>query len=110
MLAMIWQAQLKPPSMMVPVQLLDGLAADILSVVVPNSILSLLRGSAVCQRCSERSHDTGGGATMSPALTGVVASHYSFAAAFSVLSIIAFAALIIWWRYIPVLSTQFFIE
>lgn len=36
---------------------------------------------------------------MSPALTGTIAGHYSFATAFSVLSAIALAAVLLWWRF-----------
>jgi cyanate permease len=35
---------------------------------------------------------------MSPALTGTIAGHYSFATAFSVLSAIALVAVLLWWR------------
>lgn len=36
---------------------------------------------------------------MSPALTGTIAGHYSFATAFSVLSAIALLAVLLWWRF-----------
>jgi len=93
------------PLMMVPVQILDGVAAGVLGVVVPSCIVGLLRGNG---------HGNAGqsvvmlmqgvGAAMSPALTGMIAGHYSFATAFSVLSVIALTALLIWWRYAPLLS------
>lgn len=41
----------------------------------------------------------GVGASMSPALTGTIAGHYSFATAFSVLSAIALVAVLLWWCF-----------
>ncbi|HFD2071548.1 MULTISPECIES: MFS transporter [Serratia] len=93
------------PVMMIPVQILDGLAAGILGVAVPSFIVSLLRGSGhVNAGQSVVMLMQGAGASMSPALTGMIAGRYSFSVAFGVLSIIAMAALLIWWRYTPVLS------
>ncbi|PTA73974.1 MFS transporter [Serratia sp. Nf2] len=93
------------PIMMIPVQILDGLAAGILGVAVPSFIVSLLRGSGhVNAGQSVVMLMQGAGASMSPALTGMIAGRYSFSVAFGVLSIIAMAALLIWWRYTPVLS------
>lgn len=95
------------PWMMVPVQILDGFAAGILGVVIPSFIVVLLRGSGhVNAGQSVVMLMQGGGAAMSPALTGMIAGHYSFATAFSVLSIIALAALLIWWRSAPTLSAS----
>ena len=87
------------PLMMVPVQILDGLAAGILGVVVPSFIVVLLRGSGhVNAGQSVVMLMQGVGASMSPALTGTIAGHYSFATAFSVLSAIALGAVLLWWR------------
>lgn len=95
------------PLMMVPVQILDGLAAGVLGVVVPSFIVAQLRGSGhVNAGQSVVMLMQGAGAAMSPALTGMIAGHYSFAAAFSVLSVIALAALIIWWRNAPTLCAS----
>ena len=88
------------PFMMIPVQILDGLAAGILGVVVPSFIVVLLRGSGhVNAGQSVVMLMQGVGASMSPALTGTIAGHYSFATAFSVLSAIALAAVLLWWRF-----------
>lgn len=88
------------PLMMIPVQILDGLAAGILGVVVPSFIVVLLRGSGhVNAGQSVVMLMQGGGAAMSPALTGTIAGHYSFATAFSVLSAIALLAVLLWWRF-----------
>lgn len=93
------------PLMMVPVQILDGVAAGVLGVVVPSFIAVLLRGNGhVNAGQSVVMLMQGVGAAMSPALTGMIAGHYSFATAFSVLSVIALTALLIWWRYAPLLS------
>lgn len=86
------------PLMMVPVQIMDGLAAGILGVVVPSFIVVLLRGSGhINAGQSVVMLMQGGGAAMSPALTGAIAGYYSFATAFEVLSAIAVAALLLWW-------------
>lgn len=97
------------PWMMVPVQILDGFAAGVLGVVIPSFIVVLLRGSGhVNAGQSVVMLMQGAGAAMSPALTGMIAGHYSFATAFSVLSIIALAALLIWWRSAPTLAASAF--
>ncbi|HDH1447857.1 TPA: MFS transporter [Klebsiella quasipneumoniae subsp. similipneumoniae] len=95
------------PAMMVPVQILDGLAAGILGVAVPSFIVSLLRGSGhVNAGQSVVMLMQGVGAAMSPALTGAIAGRYSFATAFGVLSVIALVALIVWWRSAPLLTNS----
>lgn len=92
------------PLMMVPVQILDGAAAGILGVVVPGFIVALLCDSGhVNAGQSVVMLMQGIGASMSPALTGMIAGNYSFATAFSVLSAIALVALLIWWRYASLL-------
>ncbi|MDH0310982.1 MFS transporter [Klebsiella pasteurii] len=97
------------PWMMVPVQILDGCAAGVLGVVVPSFIVALLRGSGhVNAGQSVVMLMQGAGAAMSPALTGMIAGYYSFATAFSVLSVIALAALLIWWHSAPTLSAPAF--
>jgi len=95
------------PEMMVPVQILDGLAAGILGVVVPGFIVSLLHDSGhVNAGQSVVMLMQGVGAALSPALTGMIAGSYSFAIAFSVLSLIALVALVIWWRGAAVLMQR----
>lgn len=95
------------PAMMVPVQILDGLAAGILGVAVPSFIVSLLRGSGhVNAGQSVVMLMQGAGAAMSPALTGAIAGRYSFATAFGVLSVIALVALMVWWRSAPLLAAS----
>lgn len=95
------------PAMMVPVQILDGLAAGILGVAVPSFIVSLLRGSGhVNAGQSVVMLMQGAGAAMSPALTGSIAGHYSYATAFGVLSVIAIVALMVWWSSAPLLTVS----
>ncbi|EMH4165348.1 MFS transporter [Pluralibacter gergoviae] len=86
--------------MMIPVQILDGLAAGILGVVVPSFIVALLQGSGhVNAGQSVVMLLQGAGAAISPGLTGVLAGRYSFSTAFTVLSLIALVALFVWWRF-----------
>ncbi|WGK59503.1 MFS transporter [Pantoea sp. SS70] len=83
---------------MIPVQILDGVAAGLLGVAVPGYIVKVLEGSG---------HTNAGqgfimlmqgvGAAMSPALAGNIAAAYSYRSAFAVLGAIALAALITWW-------------
>jgi len=95
------------PLMMVPVQILDGVAAGILGVAVPGFIVKLLQGSGhVNAGQSVVMLMQGAGASLSPALTGTIAGHYSFSTAFSVLSVIALTALLVWWRYADLLMTH----
>jgi fucose permease len=100
-------AAMDTPLMMVPVQILDGVAAGILGVAVPGFIVKLLQGSGhVNAGQSVVMLMQGAGASLSPALTGTIAGHYSFSTAFSVLSVIALAALLVWWRYADLLMTH----
>ncbi|QDY42995.1 MFS transporter [Candidatus Pantoea soli] len=84
---------------MVPVQVMDGLAAGILGVAVPGYIVTLLRGTGhVNAGQSAVMLMQGVGAAFSPALTGMIASRYSWGVAFTVLSVIALMALALWWQ------------
>ncbi|MDY0928068.1 MFS transporter [Pantoea trifolii] len=83
---------------MVPVQILDGMAAGLLGVAIPGYIVKILQGSG---------HTNAGqgfimlmqgiGAAMSPALAGNIAAAYSYHVTFAVLGVIACAALMTWW-------------
>lgn len=83
---------------MVPVQILDGIAAGLLGVSIPGYIVKVLQGSG---------HTNAGqgfimlmqgiGASLSPALAGNIAAAYSYRATFAVLAVIACAALVTWW-------------
>lgn len=86
------------PLILLPVQVLDGVAAGILGVAIPGYIVQLLSGSG---------HTNAGqafvmllqgvGAAFSPALAGVIATHYGWSRAFMVMGAIALAALVLWW-------------
>ncbi|MFC0139502.1 MFS transporter [Erwinia mallotivora] len=86
------------PLMLLPVQVLDGVAAGILGVAIPGYIVQLLNGSG---------HTNAGqafimllqgaGAAFSPALTGIITTRYSWSAAFATLGGIAILALCLWW-------------
>ncbi|MBW1214554.1 MFS transporter (plasmid) [Pantoea allii] len=82
----------------IPVQILDGIAAGILGVAVPGYIVSLLRGSGhVNAGQSVVMLMQGVGASMSPAMTGLIVARYSYSIAFSALGCIALVALLLWW-------------
>ncbi|MHA6313815.1 MFS transporter [Pantoea sp. S-LA4] len=86
------------PIFVIPVQMLDGMAAGILGVAVPGYIVSLLRGTGhVNAGQSVIMLMQGAGAALSPAMTGVIAARYSYSIAFYVLGAIALAAVILWW-------------
>jgi len=92
-------ASYSEPIFVIPVQILDGIAAGILGVAVPGYIVSLLRGTGhvnVGQGVIMLMQGTG--ASLSPALTGAIAARYSYSIAFYVLGAIALCAFILWWR------------
>ncbi|ORM75801.1 MFS transporter [Pantoea eucrina] len=92
-------ASFTDPWLMIPVQILDGIAAGTLGVAVPGYIVQLLRGSGhVNAGQSAVMLMQGAGAAFSPALTGMIVRHYSYSVAFSTLSVIALTALLIWWQ------------
>ncbi|MGJ0193782.1 MFS transporter [Pantoea sp. RRHST58] len=83
---------------MIPVQILDGLAAGLLGVAVPGYIVSVLAGSGHTNAGQGAIMlMQGAGAAMSPALAGTIAARYSYSTAFAVLGVIALTALAIWW-------------
>lgn len=87
------------PIFVIPVQVLDGMAAGILGVAVPGYIVSLLRGTGhVNAGQSVIMLMQGAGAALSPAMTGMIAARYSYSIAFYLLGAIALAAVILWWR------------
>lgn len=92
-------ASFSEPIFVIPVQMLDGIAAGILGVAVPGYIVWLLRGTGhVNAGQSVIMLMQGAGAALSPALTGAIAARYSYSIAFYVLGAIALCALILWWR------------
>lgn len=92
-------AAFSEPLAMVPVQILDGVAAGILGVALPGYVVSLLKGSGhVNAGQSMILFMQGAGAAFSPALAGLIATRYSFSAAFSVMGLVALMSLILWWQ------------
>ncbi len=86
------------PFFMIPVQVLDGVAAGLLGVAVPGYIVRLLEGSAHTNAgLSVVMLLQGIGASFSPALAGNIAATYSYRTAFAVLGGIAILALLLWW-------------
>ena len=87
------------PLAMIPVQIMDGLAAGILGVALPGYVVSVLKGSGhVNAGQGMIMFMQGAGAAFSPALAGWIATRYSFSVAFSVLGLIALLSLLLWWR------------
>ncbi|ELY2667048.1 MFS transporter [Cronobacter sakazakii] len=87
------------PLSVIPVQILDGVAAGILGVAVPGYIVNALRGSGhVNAGQSVIMLMQGAGAAFSPALAGSIVAHASWSASFAALGVVALAALIVWWR------------
>lgn len=86
------------PLFMIPVQILDGVAAGLLGVAVPGYIVKLLEGSGHTNAGqSFIMLLQGAGAAFSPAMAGTIAAKYSYSVAFAVLGAIALLALVIWW-------------
>lgn len=87
------------PLAMIPVQIMDGLAAGILGVALPGYVVTVLKGSGhVNAGQSMIMFMQGAGAAFSPALAGFIATRYSFSAAFAVLGVIALLSLLLWWQ------------
>ncbi|ELY4323375.1 MFS transporter [Cronobacter turicensis] len=87
------------PLSVIPVQILDGVAAGILGVAVPGYIVNALRGSGhINAGQSVIMLMQGAGAAFSPALAGCIVAHSSWRMAFAALGVVALAALIVWWR------------
>ena len=87
------------PLAMIPVQIMDGVAAGILGVALPGYVVSLLKGTGhVNAGQSIIMFMQGAGAAFSPALAGFIAARYSYSAAFALLGLIALLSLILWWR------------
>jgi predicted MFS family arabinose efflux permease len=89
LLAAIWPS----PWALIPVQIMDGIAAGLLGVALPGLVASLLCGSGhVNAGLGAIMAIQGIGAALSPAVAGWVAQRYGYGSAFVVLSAIAAAA------------------
>ncbi|MFY3129595.1 MFS transporter [Achromobacter ruhlandii] len=75
---------------LVPVQMMDGVAAGLMGVALPGLVASILRGSGhVNAGLGAVMAIQGVGAALSPALGGWVAQHHGYGAAFIALSVVA---------------------
>lgn len=80
-----------------PVQALDGIGAGLQSVAVPALIVRLLQGTGrVNVGQGVVMTVQGAGAALSPALGGVLAQHFGYAAAFLVLGAVSTGSLALW--------------
>jgi MFS family permease len=81
----------------IPVQVLDGIGAGILSVAVPGLVARILNGTGhinIGQGAVMAAQGLGG--ALSPVLGGLVAQTFGFPAAFAVLGGLSIGSLIIW--------------
>lgn len=93
LLAAVWPS----PWALIPVQVMDGIAAGLLGVALPGLVASLLRGTGhVNAGLGAIMAIQGIGAALSPAAAGWVAQRYGYGSAFLVLSAIAAAAAGVW--------------
>ncbi|USS42683.1 MFS transporter [Burkholderia glumae] len=80
-----------------PVQVLDGIGAGLLGVAVPALVVRLLRGSGRMNAGQGTVMTVQGvGAALSPALGGIVAQHFGYAAAFVTLGAVSTGSLALW--------------
>ncbi|WP_118181189.1 MFS transporter [Paraburkholderia phosphatilytica] len=80
-----------------PVQGLDGIGAGLQSVVVPALVVRLLKGTGRVNVGQGMVMTVQGiGASLSPALGGVLAEHFGYAAAFLVLGTVSTGSLALW--------------
>ncbi|MGE8657953.1 MAG: MFS transporter [Achromobacter sp.] len=83
-------ATLPPACALVPVQMMDGVAAGLMGVALPGLVASILRGSGhVNAGLGAVMAIQGVGAALSPALAGWVAQHHGYGPAFMALSGVA---------------------
>lgn len=90
----------------IPVQILDGVGAGLLSVAVPGMVARLLDGTGhinVGQGALMAAQ--GIGAALSPLLGGFMAEEWGFRATFALLGALSIGSLIIWLRYVGILQT-----
>lgn len=85
------------PLGLAPVQILDGVGAGLLGVAVPGLVARILNGTGhVNAGLGAVMTLQGVGASLSPALGGMLAGHFGYSAAFLWLGAIAFVALALW--------------
>jgi len=85
------------PWALIPVQLLDGIGAGLLGVALPGLVAQILRGSGhINIGLGAVTTIQGVGASLSPALAGMIAHQYGYSMAFIVLSAISSIGLFVW--------------
>jgi MFS family permease len=88
----------------IPVQVLDGVGAGMLSVAVPGLVARILDGTGhvnVGQGAIMAAQGLGG--ALSPVLGGFVAQHLGFPTAFVMLGALSLGSLVIWFGFAPTL-------
>jgi MFS family permease len=87
-----------------PVQVLDGIGAGMLSVAVPGLVARILDGTGhVNAGQGAIMAAQGFGGALSPVLGGVVAQHLGFPTAFAILGGLSLGSLIVWLGFAPML-------
>ncbi|KTQ97988.1 major facilitator transporter [Aureimonas ureilytica] len=82
---------------LIPVQMLDGVGAGLLGVAVPGLVARMLRGTGhVNAGLGAVMTVQGVGASLSPAIAGVIVSRYGFSVAYLVLAGFAICGLVLW--------------
>jgi MFS family permease len=95
------------PYLLVPVQILDGLTAAVLGVIVPLMIADFTRGTGRFNSAQGVvGMMAGGGAALSATLSGYLADYFGSRVAFLGLGAIAVAALVAVWALIPETKPQ----
>lgn len=85
------------PYALIPVQMLDGVGAGLLGVAVPGLVARMLKGTGhINAGLGAVMTVQGIGASLSPAIAGVIVSRYGFSAAYLTLAGFAVCGLIIW--------------
>jgi len=90
------------PTILLAVQLLDGITAAVFSVMVPLVVADLTRGTGRFNLgLGILGTSTGIGASLSATLAGYITDHFGSPAAFATLAAIAFAGLAVLWFLMP---------
>lgn len=85
------------PFALIPVQMLDGVGAGLLGVAVPGLVARMLKGTGhINAGLGAVMTVQGIGASLSPAIAGVIVSRYGFSAAYLALAGFAVCGLILW--------------
>jgi MFS family permease len=85
------------PYALIPVQMLDGVGAGLLGVAVPGLVARILKGTGhINAGLGAVMTVQGVGASLSPAIAGVIVSRFGFSAAYLTLAGFAVCGLVIW--------------